>query len=590
MSTSNTPTSTLGSVAGSPDQVTAMTEGTQPDTPQVTATPEGASPSQAAPAAPAPTSRLQAIIQAVSKVGETALAGIPNKGRPSFVTGLGEGARSAQQEQATQSAIKFKTFDDSVRAAQLHNQDKEIQARTQAQADAHQAAQDTQHDWDELHGVQYQEIPNSGQAATDYLTAQSGNGGASIPAGTHLSADGKTILIPKQSDQTQAALLSKYKTFASAYNLPSLPDGAQFVPGKFTDYLQNKLEGKNLDGSVIKHDDLPGVIADLQTTRTNLAKQRNTDPAVLSQIDGTIGHLKENQKALDDHQASVFKQQQAQQLDTLNKSEAIKAKYKEQEQDNAAGNKATGDTTELNAVAFDPNYQNADGTKGANVVMSKADAAAKGLTHYKANPEKLNAVVAGMNDVQNKLNQLAGVVNDPNRMGQVDPGLAAAMLAHGKGITLEMGGHGGGASGGVGIDTSRANEVLYGHDIAKANQATKDFVTAFIGAHEAITQLPRLQTFGQSSRMTQTQLEAALNLLPQPGDIRGMASQKMTSLQGMIDPLRKQIPHMPGAETIPSWMEQRQQRQRQAPSGGSKLGQVVSGNATDFIKSLQPNN
>jgi hypothetical protein len=308
---------------------------------------------------------------------------------------------------------------------------------------------------------------------------------------------------------------------------------------------------------------------------------------VLSQIDGTIGHLKDNQKALDDHQASVFKQQQAQQLDTLNKSEAIKAKYKEQEQDNSAGNKATGDTTELNAVAFDPTYKNADGTLGANVVMSKADASAKGLTHYKANPEKLNAVVAGMNDVQTKLNQLAGVVNDPNRMGQVDPGLAAAMLAHGKGITLEMGGHGGGASGGVGVDTSRANEVLYGHDVAKANQATKDFVTAFIGAHEAITQLPRLQTFGQSSRMTQTQLEAALNLLPQPGDIRGMASQKMTSLQGMIDPLRKQIPHMPGAETIPSWMEQRQQRQRQTQTGGSKLSQVVTSNPTDFINRLQ---
>jgi hypothetical protein len=578
--------SILGNAAAG-NQVTAMTEGTQPDTPQVTATPEGAPPSQAAPTAPQPTSRLQAIIQAVSKVGETALAGIPNKGRPSFVTGLGEGARAAQQEQATQSAIKFKTFDDQVRAAQLHNQDLELQARTQAQADAHQAAQDTQHDWDELHGVQYQEIPNSGQAATDYLTAQSGNGGASIPAGTHLSADGKTILIPKQSDETQAALLKKYQTFASAYNLPSLPDGAQFVPGKFTDYLQNKLEGKNLDGSVVKHDDLPGVIADLQTTRTNLAKQRNTDPAVLSQIDGTIGHLKENQKALDDHQASVFKQQQAQQLDTLNKSEAIKAKYKEQEQDNSAGNKATGDTTELNAVAFDPTYKNADGTLGANVVMSKADASAKGLTHYKANPEKLNAVVAGMNDVQTKLNQLAGVVNDPNRMGQVDPGLAAAMLAHGKGITLEMGGHGGGASGGVGVDTSRANEVLYGHDVAKANQATKDFVTAFIGAHEAITQLPRLQTFGQSSRMTQTQLEAALNLLPQPGDIRGMASQKMTSLQGMIDPLRKQIPHMPGAETIPSWMEQRQQRQRQTQTGGSKLSQVVTSNPTDFINRLQ---
>jgi hypothetical protein len=139
------------------------------------------------------------------------------------------------------------------------------------------------------------------------------------------------------------------------------------------------------------------------------------------------------------------------------------------------------------------------------------------------------------------------------------------------------------------FDTSRANEVLYGHDVAKANQATKEFVTAFIGAHEAITQLPRLQTFGQSSRMTQTQLEAALNLLPQPGDIRGMASQKMTSLQGMIDPLRKQIPHMPGAETLPSWLETRQQQQRQTQPtrGGSNLGRVVSGNATDFINRLQ---
>jgi hypothetical protein len=543
-----------------------------------TAPVQTAAPTQPAPA-PQPTSRLQAIIQAVSKVGETALAGIPNKGRPSFVTGLGEGARAEQQEQATQNAIKFKTFDDQVRAAQLHNQDLELQARTQAQADAHKVAQDTQHDWDEAHGLQYQEIPNSGQAATDYLTAQSGNGGASIPPGTHLSADGKSILIPKQSDETQAALLKKYQTFASAYNLPSLPDGAQFVPGKFTDFLQNKLEGKNLDGSVIKHDDLQGAIVDLQTTRANLAKKGGTDPAVLSQIDGTIAHLKENQTALDAHQADVFKKQQAQQLDTLNKSEAIKAKYAEQKQDNAAGNKATGDTTELNAVAFDPTYKNADGTLGANVVMSKADASAKGLQHYKADPSTINTVVGGMNDVQNKLNQLADVVTNPQRMSQVQAGLAAALLAHGKGLQLDF--HG------VGLDTSRVNEISYANDLKLANQATKDYVTAMVGAHEAITQLPRLQTFGKSNRMTEKQMEAAVNLLPQPGDGE-MAPQKMTSLQGMIDPLRKQIPHMPGAETIPSWLEQRKQQQRQASSGGSKLGQVVTGNATDIINRLQP--
>jgi hypothetical protein len=110
-----------------------------------------------------------------------------------------------------------------------------------------------------------------------------------------------------------------------------------------------------------------------------------------------------------------------------------------------------------------------------------------------------------------------------------------------------------------------------------------------VGAHEAITQLPRLQTFGQSNRMTEKQMEAAVNLLPQPGD-GTMASQKMTSLQGMIDPLRKQIPRMPGASVTPSWLETRQQQQRQQTqtrNGGSNLGRVVSGNATDIINGLR---
>jgi hypothetical protein len=88
--------------------------------------------------------------------------------------------------------------------------------------------------------------------------------------------------------------------------------------------------------------------------------------------------------------------------------------------------------------------------------------------------------------------------------------------------------------------------------------------------------------------MTQQQMEAAQNLLPQPGD-RDFAAQKMTSLQGMIDPLRKQIPKMPGAEQIPTWLEQRRQRQTQ-PSGGSNLGRVVGGNVNDYINSLQPSN
>jgi hypothetical protein len=77
--------------------------------------------------------------------------------------------------------------------------------------------------------------------------------------------------------------------------------------------------------------------------------------------------------------------------------------------------------------------------------------------------------------------------------------------------------------------------------------------------------LPRLQTFGQSSRMTQQQMEAAQKMLPAPGDDGPMALQKMTALQTTIDPLRKQLPHMQGAESMPSWLEKRGQQQ-QTPS------------------------
>jgi hypothetical protein len=177
------------------------------------------------------------------------------------------------------------------------------------------------------------------------------------------------------------------------------------------------------------------------------------------------------------------------------------------------------------------------------------------LQHYKVDASGINSLVAGFNDVQNKINMLATVANDPNKMNQVQAPVAAAMLAHGKGIEL--------GAFGTKLDTSAVNEDLYNANLREANQATRDYVTAVIGAHEAITQLPRLQTFGKSSRMTQQQMEAAQNLLPHPGDDGPMAQQKMVSLQQMLDPLRKQVPHMAGADSTPSWMEKQGGQQRQ---------------------------
>jgi hypothetical protein len=211
-------------------------------------------------------------------------------------------------------------------------------------------------------------------------------------------------------------------------------------------------------------------------------------------------------------------------------------------------------------VAYDPNAKNPDGSKGGNVVMQRGQALQAGLPHYKVDASAVNSVVGGFNDVQNKINSLAEVANDPKRMSQVQGPLAAAMLSH-KG--LEVGAFG------THFDTSRVNEGLYSDDLKSANQATRDYVTATLAAHEAITQLPRLQTFGKSSRMTEQQMQSAQAMLPRPGDDAGMAAQKMNSLQTTLDPLRKQVPRMQGAELTPSWLE-KSQNGANNPSGGGK--------------------
>lgn len=529
-------------------------------------------------------SRLSSILKAVASTVSTGLAGIPDSGRSSFVTGLGEGTRSAQAAQKQAQDIKFKTFDDSVRAANLHNQDRQIQGREQEQYDTHESHQDTQHDWDEAHGIEYDTVPNTASAVTDHLKTQtSANGAASVPAGTHLSADGKSVLIPKQTDATQKGQMEQYKTFAPVLGLPSLPQGASFVPPRMLDALTHKMQGYDVSGNNITADKLPGVIASTQSQRDTLATSGGT-PAQLKALDNIIGIYKSTLKADNDQQATIAKGKEAAKVAAETSPEAIagaaskagaiaKAQepFKKDLQDNAAANKPKADSTELNAVAFDPNYQNPDGTKGGNVVMSKSDASAKGLQHYKADAGKVNSLVAGFNDVQNKLNMLADIANDPKRMGSVQAGVAAAMLAHGKGI--EVGAFG------THADTSRINEALYAENVKSANQATRDYVTAMVGAHEAVTQLPRLQTFGQSSRMTQQQMEAAVNLLPHPGD-GPMAQQKMVALQQMLDPLRKQVPHMPGAESMPSWLEKQGGAKPQEQSTPTPVGAFDPQNKT----------
>ena len=113
------------------------------------------------------------------------------------MTGAGEGARSEQAAIANQNAIKMKDFENSLRIAALHNQDLELQLRTQQQ-DAHEAMQRQHADWDEAHGrITWNPHPNDAEAVTQTLKAQTAaNGSAEIPAGTFLVHDGSTINSP----------------------------------------------------------------------------------------------------------------------------------------------------------------------------------------------------------------------------------------------------------------------------------------------------------------------------------------------------------------------------------------------------------
>src|ERR1700742_2840711 len=106
--TDQQPSSILGATAGSdPSQATPN----YPPSPDQGGPVPQASTAQPA-AQPKPTSRLAAILSAVANVASTALSGVPDRGRPGFTTGLGEGARAEQANIANQQAIKFKSFDD----------------------------------------------------------------------------------------------------------------------------------------------------------------------------------------------------------------------------------------------------------------------------------------------------------------------------------------------------------------------------------------------------------------------------------------------------------------------------------------------
>ncbi len=215
----------------------------------------------------------------------------------------------------------------------------------------------------------------------------------------------------------------------------------------------------------------------------------------------------------------------------------------------AAVSKNTGE-----ARSSDDTVLTTDPTTGKTAVMSRSAAEEQNLPHIKVkDPEALRSVVVGMNDVQNKLNELykslPALDQNTNQRSIIANALAEA---HNE---FKLGAFG------MEIPTGAINKLLDRDNYKFATPQTRAFVNAYLGAREAVTQLPRLQTFGKSNRMTQSQMDAAVKMLPGAELDQEGGKERMHSLQTMIEPIRSGMPtNFPGAALLPSFVEQEAQK------------------------------
>lgn len=366
-------------------------------------------------------SRLQAILSAVAKAVPVGVAGAANqKGRASFAGGMTGGAteelKQQAQQQATDNQIKMQDFNNSVRLANLHRQDLAQQQQDDAQEAAQQAAQAFQKEaFDDPNNLTYNPHPNDATAVTQNLQSQTqANGSASIPPGTHLNADGETINIPSNDPATLQAQVKKYKALEGV--IPFLPSLPAFDPssvkstsdvvnarndlGKHIDIMTHILEGHNVNGEALTHDQLNNLIPALQAQRDSLAKSGGANTYQLGTLDHLLGIYKANEQ---NHQ---------------NFEDAAAAKATKQKmdlQDNAEANKEQG---QRNAAALKPQKpQSTDWVQGVSADEKKKAELAENMV-YNANSvaallQRRPDIVGAVAGRFTTLDQMKGA-NDPD--------------------------------------------------------------------------------------------------------------------------------------------------------------------------------
>src|SRR4051812_42371198 len=297
------------------------------------------------PQAPKQPSRLLSTLASIVSGG---LQSIPNQGRPTFVTGLGQGARTEagiqQQQQQQQAAIKFRNFDDSVRAAQLAIEEKHAQnADEEHQAHMTEFAHQQADRMTAATGMSYTFVPNddTGAAVLNHLQTgmqNSADGKVSVPAGT-IPAPGGWLVPNKGSDEIAQANTKDFNARAPFYGLNPTPSGRVVTPAAY-DSLSQMSRGYRMqtDGHTVPMhaDEIRTITDNMQSELTKYQKQPNADATTIQAISQDIQHLNGLADIRDKRERDAFDNQTKQLAARAKATSDATLANKEALQDNAA--------------------------------------------------------------------------------------------------------------------------------------------------------------------------------------------------------------------------------------------------------------
>ena len=407
------------------------------------------------------------------------------------------------------------------------------------------------------------------------------DGHVSIPAGT--IAGPKGWYIPNKGSAEQAtANTQDYNSRAAFYGLSPVPQG-KVVNDAAYDILRKMSNGFDAAGNPIHANDIQARVDNMKEQLAKYKQTPNADFNTTNAVQSDIDHLQNLQQITAKRESDALKQAQQQQLDTLNKSEAIKARYKEETQDNAAGNKQPKASVG-SIVGFDPQTNE-------RVVVNASDPKASTLSQSsKVSGTQLDNWGTAQNQFSNvqlavsRYDQAARNFAQSGKPSDI-VGINSALNKTGIG-DIQIGEWGVRVPGFSSL-AEASSRVANSTAFKNLSPAGQDLVDKYFRMMSSIPEYQKAAT--GIGRTNKEMLDLELKNIPDPTMPPAIISNRLSSFQEALSSNASRVPRIQG---VPHYKDVagHYQQSAQPQSGGSNLGQAVMGSPTDFINRLQPSN